>query len=258
MKKLIILSTIVFALSSSFAETPAATSSGQQTSTKEGEFFKKLDTNGDGALSVDEFKNGLSAQTNSAAVEEYFTKLDSNGDGTVSLMEYTAHKRQSEPAAQTPPRAQATLSSEVPKPSIASEPPRNKELPQNTEMPPNHEQGEPKEHDKRPVKPSAAAEAYFKQMDINDDGGISLIEFKNSPAGRNNPRMAEDYFKNLDTNRDNKLTLSELNLRRERKESDFPNIHPPRSSTALQSPKLKHSGSLKDPASNENRRKRRD
>ena len=224
MKRLItILSTTAFAFSASLAET--TTAAGQQSAAKAAEFFKKLDTDSDGVLSAEEFKTGLSAKTNSAAVEEYFNKLDTNGDGNVSLAEYTSHHKQTEPP-QAPP------SSEIPKPPIASEPPRNKELPQ------NNEQDEPEQPAKPPAKPSAATEVYFKKTDTNDDGGISLIEFKASPAGKNNPRMAEEYFKNLDADGDQRLSLAELTSRRSQPKSDSQSTNPPKSSTALRTPHL--------------------
>ena len=224
MKRLItILSTTAFAFSASLAET--TTASGQQSAAKAAEFFKKLDTDSDGALSAEEFKTGLSAKTNSAAVEEYFSKLDTNGDGNVSLAEYTSHHKQTEPP-QAPP------SSEIPKPPIASEPPRNKELPR------NNEQDEPKEHVRQPSKPSAPTEAYFKKMDTNDDGGISIIEFKASPAGKNNPRMAEEYFRNMDTNSDQRVSLAELASHGSQSKADHQATHPPKSGAALRTPHL--------------------
>lgn len=233
MKLLItILSTMTVALSASFAETPASATSSQHPKTKAEEFFMKLDTDGDGALSAEEFKTGLSAKTNSAVVEEYFNKLDTNGDGNVSLAEYTSHHKQAEPVAPAAPPPQPPPTSEVPKPPIASEPPRNKELPQ------NNEQDEPEQPVKPPAKPSAATEAYFKQMDANDDGGISLIEFKASPAGKNNPRMAEEYFKILDADGDQRLSLAELTSRRSPPKSDFQSTNPPKSSTTLRTPHL--------------------
>lgn len=229
MKLLItILSTMTAALSASLAETPASATSSQHPKSKAEEFFKKLDTGGDGAVSVEEFKTGLSAKTNSAAVEEYFNKLDTNRDGNVSLAEYTSHNKQAEPAAPTAPHAQVPPSSEVSKPHVAGEPPRSKELPEKTEAPQNNEQGEPEEREKHPAKPSAAAEAYFKKMDTNDDGGISLIEFKASPAGKNNPRMAEEYFKNLDADGDQRLSLAESTSRGSQ----------PKSSASLRTPHL--------------------
>ena len=56
------------------------------------DFFHKLDTNGDGALSLEEFKAGPAGQKNPAMAEEYFNKLDKNGDGKVTLEELTAHR----------------------------------------------------------------------------------------------------------------------------------------------------------------------
>jgi hypothetical protein len=54
------------------------------------EFFKKLDSNGDGGISLDEFKAGPRAQKDPAKAEERFKKLDTNSDGKVSLEELKA------------------------------------------------------------------------------------------------------------------------------------------------------------------------
>ncbi len=53
-------------------------------------FFKKLDSDGDGFISLDEFKAGPMAQKDPAKAEERFKALDTNGDGKVSLEEFKA------------------------------------------------------------------------------------------------------------------------------------------------------------------------
>lgn len=54
------------------------------------EFFKKLDSNGDGGISLDEFKAGPRAQKDPSKAEERFKQLDTNGDGKLSLEELKA------------------------------------------------------------------------------------------------------------------------------------------------------------------------
>ncbi len=50
------------------------------------EQFKKLDKDGNGSLSIDEFRGKAEA----SKVEAAFKALDTNGDGAVSLEEYVA------------------------------------------------------------------------------------------------------------------------------------------------------------------------
>jgi Ca2+-binding EF-hand superfamily protein len=52
--------------------------------------FKKLDTNSDGTLSLDEYKAGPEGVKDLAKAEAKFKKLDTNSDGVLSLDEYKA------------------------------------------------------------------------------------------------------------------------------------------------------------------------
>jgi Ca2+-binding EF-hand superfamily protein len=52
--------------------------------------FKKLDTNTDGSLSLDEFKASPEGVKDPAKAEAKFKKLDTNTDGSLSLDEYKA------------------------------------------------------------------------------------------------------------------------------------------------------------------------
>jgi hypothetical protein len=54
------------------------------------EAFKKLDTNGDGTVSLEEFKAGPRAQRNPERAAEAFAKMDKDGDGKVTLEEFKA------------------------------------------------------------------------------------------------------------------------------------------------------------------------
>lgn len=50
--------------------------------------FKKLDSNSDSSVSVDEFKAG---RKDPAKAEEMFKKRDKDGDGKLTLEEFKAH-----------------------------------------------------------------------------------------------------------------------------------------------------------------------
>ncbi len=52
--------------------------------------FKKLDTNADGSISLDEFKASPRAQKDPAKAEEIFKKMDADASGGVSLDEFKA------------------------------------------------------------------------------------------------------------------------------------------------------------------------
>jgi len=82
------------------------------------ESFKKLDTNGDGSLSLAEFKAGPMGQKDPAKAEEIYKKMDTKGNGKVTLEEFKAGRPQHAPgkggpggphkgAPHTPPAAPA-------------------------------------------------------------------------------------------------------------------------------------------------------
>ena len=54
------------------------------------EAFKKLDTNADGSVSLDEFKAGPRGKKDPAKAEEIFKKIDKDSDGKVTLEEFKA------------------------------------------------------------------------------------------------------------------------------------------------------------------------
>ena len=54
------------------------------------EILKKLDTNSDGKISLDEWKAGPRSQKDPAHAEEMFKKLDANHDGFITLDELKA------------------------------------------------------------------------------------------------------------------------------------------------------------------------
>ena len=57
--------------------------------------FKKKDTNGDGKLTLEEFKAGMPAER-SARADKVFARFDKNGDGSVTLEEFKAGHEQAQ------------------------------------------------------------------------------------------------------------------------------------------------------------------
>lgn len=53
------------------------------------DFLKVADTDGDGAISLDEFKAAAPKDADLSQAEDMFNKIDSDGDGTLSLSELT-------------------------------------------------------------------------------------------------------------------------------------------------------------------------
>lgn len=54
------------------------------------EIFKKLDTDGDGSLSKEEFMAGPKAKADPAKGEEHFKAMDKDNDGKLTLEEFKA------------------------------------------------------------------------------------------------------------------------------------------------------------------------
>jgi hypothetical protein len=71
--------------------TPAAPAETAKRKHDPAKAFKKLDTNGDGFLSLEEFKASPHGQKDPAKAEEMFKKKDKDGDGKLSLEEFAAH-----------------------------------------------------------------------------------------------------------------------------------------------------------------------
>lgn len=98
MKKLITI-LAALAVSVSFATAADAEKKAEKNAGKGNpeEMFKKLDTNNDGFLSLEEFKVG---KKDPAKAEAAFKKHDLNGDGKISLEEFkTHHGHEAAPAA---------------------------------------------------------------------------------------------------------------------------------------------------------------
>jgi hypothetical protein len=90
---------------------PAAPAAGDAAKPKHdpAEVFKKLDTNGDGKISLEEFLAGPQGKKDPAKATETFKKKDKDGDGFLTLEEFSAHggKKGDAAATTTTPAAPA-------------------------------------------------------------------------------------------------------------------------------------------------------
>jgi Ca2+-binding EF-hand superfamily protein len=138
--------------------------------------FRKLDANGDGFLNYDEMTDNLRAERD---------KWDMNKDGVIDLNEFKAYFR----------AAMAQRMSEAAGFGMNNAPP--------AAAPEHHDEDEPKPVVYRAGKLPKELPAWFKQIDTDGDGQISLLEWRS--AGK-----SMDEFQKYDRNGDGFITIAEV------------------------------------------------
>ena len=81
--------------------------------------FRGFDTDGDGAIDHDEFKNGLlslGANVSEAQIEDLITLLDKDGDGEIDYQEFARWFGRGAPPPPMLPQAKAAEQAKAPKP----------------------------------------------------------------------------------------------------------------------------------------------
>ena len=147
------LGALAVATSLSFAQEPSpeAPTSSRRKPPSPDLIFKKLDTNRDGFLSLDEFKASTFGMQNPALAEENYQKMDVKADGKVTLEEFKTFRPAWNPEEmfkKLDTNADGFLSFDEFKDSPMA-------------------QGNP-----------AKAEIIYKKLDANSDGKVTLEEFK--------------------------------------------------------------------------------
>jgi len=94
--KLVITTLAALAIAGTFAiaedAKPAAPEAkGDKPKHEPAEVFKKMDSNNDNAVTLEEFKAGPMGKKDPAKAEEIFKRRDKDGDGKLSLEEFSAH-----------------------------------------------------------------------------------------------------------------------------------------------------------------------
>jgi len=134
--------------------------------------FKQLDRNGDGYLNSDEMPNSLRAELN---------RWDTNKDGLIDLTEYKAYAKERELQRQAQSfQGQVDGANSTPEP----------------------------DEDRKPVVYNSSnypkeLPAWFKQLDIDNDGQVGLYEWRR--AGK-----SIEEFQAMDRNDDGFLTIEEV------------------------------------------------
>jgi Ca2+-binding EF-hand superfamily protein len=160
--------------------------------------FDTIDSNSDGALSLDEFKSGAPKGADSAKIEERFKKLDADGDGSISKAESEEAKSQADKAEQLLQSFLLTL-----QPS----------------QPAKTEKASDSEDEDDP----------FAQIDANSDGSISSDEFKNAlSSGRSSSDdLLSKLFDAIDSDHDGSVTKDETKAFQANQERRGPPPPPP-------------------------------
>jgi len=140
--------------------------------------FEKLDSDSNGALSLDEFKSGAPKEADSAKLEARFKSIDSDGDGSVSKAELDAAKTKADKAEQ---QLQAFLFSLQPGSTTKT--------------------GDSKD-DKKDI---------FAQLDANADGSVAKDEFlKALSAGqKTSSDLLSKLFDAIDSDSNGSITEDE-------------------------------------------------
>ena len=235
------VSTMVLTTSLLLAQEPPVKPGPQPPQLSPQDLFRKLDQDSNGSLSFDEFKAGPTGQKSPSDARTVFKLLDLNADGLLSLAEFAKRRQLPEPETEPAPSPAPNIAA-VPAPNIAAVPapapaavpvpkpalvPATNPTPvpvpgtaSNTTLnttigPAPSTAPSPGAVPATPEKPSMTrAEIFFKKLDTDKDGALTLEEFKADPSGHKNPVITEQYFKRLDKDADGKLTLEEVTPRR--------------------------------------------
>lgn len=142
--------------------------------------FEKLDGNGDGALSLDEFKAGAPKDADSARSEELFNKIDADGDGSITKAEAEEFHAKRQEAQQ---QVQAFLLN----------------LQSGLSGTPTEEDGED-------------GESPFAKLDANADGSVAKDEFLKaiSPDGDGANGLINRLFTAMDADKSGDISEQEM------------------------------------------------
>ncbi|OAI47609.1 hypothetical protein AYO44_01660 [Planctomycetaceae bacterium SCGC AG-212-F19] len=139
--------------------------------------FRKMDANGDGVLNYDEMSDNLRAERD---------KWDMNKDGVIDLNEFKAYFK-------------AAMQQRMSEMSNAFAPSGN----QAPAAPEQHDEDEPKPVVYRAGKLPKELPAWFKQLDTDGDGQISMLEWRSGGKSM-------DEFQKYDRNGDGFITIAEV------------------------------------------------
>jgi Ca2+-binding EF-hand superfamily protein len=170
--------------------------------------FDKLDSDSNGALSLDEFTSAAPKGADSAKLEARFKSIDSNGDGSVTKDELDAAKAKSDAAKASSDKAEQQLQAFLFSLQSGSSTKAS-------------ETGD----DKKDI---------FAQLDANSDGSIAKDEFLKalSPDQKASSDLLSKLFDAIDSDKNGSITQDETKAFQAAHEKRGPPPPPPQPSTA--------------------------
>lgn len=173
--------------------------------------FDKIDTNKDGAITLEEIKRAKGEEAKDA--DARFKKMDANADGKVTKTEFLKKKEEAglRKVENGPKNEGIKIKKEEPGVRKVENETKKEEV--GIRKVEKEEADNDDDDKKENEKPKMTPDQKFTKMDTNKDGFITLDEIKRGKG--NEAKDGENRFKKMDANADGKVSKAEFLAKKE-------------------------------------------